>query len=269
MGEVLLIMSETNKLTIAKLATLSLIVTGDANNPNVLTDDYHLYKNLPYRTWSNLSAFFAGIDVPFEEGSRNPETQRALGQLNSSGKIYWFIQQIASDENFECLNAKVLSDERHLIKKGGDFIFIPHSTSIGVHHDISSYENLDEFVKQAKEDLKNERYWDVVTKARTILETTFREICKQHSLTEDKDINKTFTNIRKHFKMDAKKDYPDWIKSLITSTAQLVNNIAEARNTSSSAHAPKYKVGKHHAQFCLEQAISLMNFIISSNQLLK
>ena len=60
--------------------------------------------------------------------------------------------------------------------------------------------------------------------------------------------------------------YPDYIKGLITNTANLVNNIAEARNKNSSSHAPEYKPKKHHAQFCLEQAISLMNFIISVDE---
>ena len=55
-------------------------------------------------------------------------------------------------------------------------------------------------------------------------------------------------------------------KGLISNTANLVNNIAKARDKNSSSHAPEYKPKKHHAQFCLEQSMSLMNFIISVDE---
>jgi hypothetical protein len=150
-----------------------------------------------------------------------------------------------------------------------DPIFILRDIKITpIHKNIETYEHFPDFIKQAQEDLSNERYWDVITKARTILEITFKEVCKRHSLDfDDKNINATFTNIRKHFGMDAKDSkYPDYIKGLITNTANLVNNIAEARNKNSSSHAPQYKPKKHHAQFCLEQSVSLMNFIISVDE---
>lgn len=137
--------------------------------------------------------------------------------------------------------------------------------SITNHDNINDYQHLPYFIKGAWEDLSNERYWEVITKARTILEITFKEICIKCNLNfDDKNINTTFTRIRKHFGMDAKSEnYPDYIKGLINHSTTLVNSIAEARNKNSSAHAPEYTPIKHHAQFCLEQSISLMNFIIS------
>lgn len=142
-----------------------------------------------------------------------------------------------------------------------------NSNTIASHDSVNTYEHLSDFIKQAWDDLSNERYWEVITKSRTIIEITFKEICKRHTLAFENDINKTFTNIRKHFGMDAKNnEYPDYIKGLITFTANLVNNIAEARNKNSSSHAPEYKPKKHHAQLCLEQSISLMNFIISADE---
>ena len=62
-------------------------------------------------------------------------------------------------------------------------------------------------------------------------------------------------------------NYPECIKGLISASVAIVNNIANARNIMSTAHAPKYKPKKHHAQFVLEQSISLMNFITAISEL--
>lgn len=141
-------------------------------------------------------------------------------------------------------------------------------STIQSHNNIQDYKNLEIFIKKANEDLLNGRYWEVITKAKTMLDITFKEVCRIHSLEfQKKDTNKTFTNIRKHFGMDAKDNkYPDYIKGLISNTANLVNNIAEARNKESTSHPPEYEPKKHHAQLCLEQSISLVNFIISVNE---
>lgn len=113
--------------------------------------------------------------------------------------------------------------------------------------------------------MEENKYWKVITTARTIVEITLNEICKTFNLKYiDKDIIKALNIVKEHFKMDAtNKEYPDYIKGLISAISTIVNNIANARNDVSSSHAPNYKPKKHHAKFILESAIALSNFLIS------
>ena len=255
-----------SKITASKLEILATIITGDATKQST-NSTKNLYSQLQYRTLGDLKSLFRMFEITIDDGTRHNVTLDGLIKLNEKGEIYNFITEIVCDENLECLNQKVLSQGRQIIKNEKGF-YISNAVNIDIGKNVETYEHLPDFIKQAQEDLANERYWDVITKARTILEITFKDVCKRHSLDfDDKNINTTFTNIRKYFGMDAKDSkYPDYIKGLITNTANLVNNIAEARNKNSSSHAPQYKPKKHHAQFCLEQAISLMNFIISVDE---
>jgi len=47
-------------------------------------------------------------------------------------------------------------------------------STIQSHNNIQAYKNLEEFIKEAKEDLSSERYWEVITKAKTIIDITFK-----------------------------------------------------------------------------------------------
>jgi hypothetical protein len=257
----------TDKITASKLEILATIITGDAARQST-NSTHNLYSQLRYRTLGDLQSLFRMFEITIGNGTRHNETLDGLVKLNEANKIYEFILEIVSDENLECLNQKVLSQDRQIVNDGNKFSIQNLITMPQPHKNIENYENLEEFIKTANKNLKDGDYWEVITKARTILETTFKEICTQYNLDFDSNnIVKTFGNIRMHFKMDSSnKDFPNHIKGLIANTITLVQNITEARNKSSSSHAPEYKPKKHHAQFCLEQAISLMNFIIGVDE---
>ena len=138
------------------------------------------------------------------------------------------------------------------------------SSIISTDQDIEYYKHLTKFIAKAQKHLNDGDYWEVITASRTILEITFKEIYTKKQIDyNEKNIINTYKNIKKCFQMDSlKKEYPDFIKNLINNTAQIVQNIEEARNKSSSSHAPIYKL-KHHTQFILDQSISTIDFMIS------
>lgn len=230
------------------------------------------------RTFEDFIGSILHFNVHEKYTGSKANKMREIWKNESNANIVKLLQEISDIYFKDSLKEQVLigTDEVKILQEKRKYYHgiqdvILHlksnSNTIPNHDSINTYEHLPDFIKQAWDDLSSERYWDVITKSRTIIEITFKEICKRHTLGFENDINKTFTNIRKHFGMDAKNnEYPDYIKGLITSTANLVNNIAEARNKNSSSHAPQYKPKKHHAQLCLEQSISLMNFIISVDE---
>jgi hypothetical protein len=240
-------------------------------------------NKLVQRGWAGISQFCHNVGfMEYSHGmSRAPFLKQELNKINGTNELDKIILHLLDKEHFahNALNPndtvialnKILEKNNYKII-GNNFAYrlatLTINQTICITENIEDFEHLSDFINQAQEDLQNQRYWDVIGKARTILEITFKEICRRHNLVFENDINKTFTNIRKYYEMDPKNNqYPDYIKGLITSTANLVNNIAEARNKSSSSHVPEYKPKKHHAQFCLEQSISLMNFIISVDEI--
>jgi hypothetical protein len=136
------------------------------------------------------------------------------------------------------------------------------------HEKVKDFEHLPEFIEEGGKHLNEGRYWDCITNARTIIEITLKEICLRFNLRYNDDIIKSLNVVKEFFGMNAgNKDYPDYIKGMITAISGMVNNISQARNESSSAHAPEYIPKKHHAKFILETAVSLTNFLISIMEL--
>jgi hypothetical protein len=136
------------------------------------------------------------------------------------------------------------------------------------HEKVKDFKHLSEFIEEGGKHLNEGRYWDCITNAKTIIEITLKEICSRFNLRYNDDIIKSLNVVKDFFGMNAgNKDYPDYIKGMITAISGMVNNISQARNESSSAHAPEYVPKKHHAKFILETAVSLTTFLISVMEL--
>ena len=226
-------------MKITKLEKLASIITGDIKiQPKP--------KGIEYRTEQDLQAFFNHFGIQYGLGSGKSATVACLTDAQQLGVLNQIVNDIKNDDNAFLLNEFC---DSNLIK---------------IHEKARDFEHLKEFQDEAYKEIEEGKYWEVITKSRTIIEITLKEISNRFNLNyEGKDIVRDLNTVKTFFKMDAKNShYPDYIKGLITATSNIVNNIAEARNKDSSSHAPRYKPKKHHAKFILESAISLSNFLI-------
>lgn len=124
-------------------------------------------------------------------------------------------------------------------------------------------------LENAKNDIHNEDFDSVITKARTILEEVFLQVISENN-EEIKSNGKIIEYRNKVHEILGMKKNDDWdgkVVKLIGSLNNIVTTIAELRNINSDSHgsANRKKINEAEAELVINSAVMLGNYYLKVN----
>lgn len=149
------------------------------------------------------------------------------------------------------------------------FIMKEQKTNVNVlETKLIDYKYIADLAFVAKEDLQNGNYDSVITKSRTMIEEAFCFAieAKGKSPTKDGKINSLDKQFRTQYNIHTDSNTDERIKKLLGGLTTAIQSISDMRNNNSDSHgtgSKRYRLEKHHTEFCLNAAISVANFILS------
>lgn len=171
----------------------------------------------------------------------------------------------------ESINGALYMGDNELVKIGNNYSIQSIDGEVLIPLDNIKHINR-EFVSnvtsRAIEAIKNGDYDSAITKSRTLMEEVFiYAIEMKADVYKNKgDIIKLYKQVKDLYKMDIDPKADERIKKLLSGLNTIVDSIAEMRNKSSDAHGlgdERINISKHHAQLCLNAAITVSEFILS------
>lgn len=171
----------------------------------------------------------------------------------------------------ESINGALYMGDNELVKIGNNYSIQSVDGEVLIPLDNIKHINR-EFVSnvtsRAIEAIKNGDYDSAITKSRTLMEEVFiYAIEMKADVYKNKgDIIKLYKQVKDLYKMDIDPKADERIKKLLSGLNTIVDSIAEMRNKSSDAHGlgdERINISKHHAQLCLNAAITVSEFILS------
>ena len=132
---------------------------------------------------------------------------------------------------------------------------------------LIDYKYIADLAFAAKEDLQKGNYDSVITKSRTMIEEAFCFAieAKGVSPTKDGKITSLDKQFRTHYNIHTDSNTDERIKKLLGGLTTAIQGISDMRNNNSDSHgtgSKRYRLEKHHTEFCLNAAISVANFIL-------
>ena len=129
-------------------------------------------------------------------------------------------------------------------------------------------EYISDITSRALRDIKKGEYDSAITKSRTLMEEVFMYVIETKEKVKEKkgDITKLYKQVRKLYNMDIDPKADDRIKKLLSGLNTIVDSVAEMRHKNSDSQGAgdeRINISKHHAQLCLNAAITVSEFILS------
>ncbi|WP_304017795.1 abortive infection family protein [Fenollaria timonensis] len=181
------------------------------------------------------------------------------------------LHEATVNKAIESINGTLYIGGNELVKIGSNYmvqsidgeVLIPKENIKQIDREFIS-----NITSRAIKNIKNGEYDSAITKSRTLMEEVFIYVIKmKEDVNENKgDITKLYKQVRKLYNMDIDPNADERIKKLLSGLNTIVDSIAEMRNKSSDAHGlgdERINISKHHAQLCLNAAITVSEFILS------
>lgn len=181
------------------------------------------------------------------------------------------LHEATVNKAIESINGVLYMGDNELVKIGNNYtiqsidgkVLIPLDNIKRVDRAYISY-----IISRAIEAIKNGDYDSAITKSRTLMEEVFIYAIEMKEEVKEKkgDITKLYKQVRKLYNMDIDPNADERIKKLLSGLNTIVDSIAEMRNKSSDAHGlgdERINISKHHANLCVNAAITLSEFFLS------
>lgn len=226
-----------------------------------------------------------GLDKEYKDfGTRYAELSTELSKFFKEGKensvfnAYYALLKanLVSDEIinsiFEKIDVILSADGYKIIRKGSVCTVVPFSNGIVVIEQITmlilSTDFLEQQIDKCKEKILNCDFDGSITNARSMVEEVLLEIEKELTGTRgenDGDVAKIYNRVKKLLNLSP--DMPrisTSLKQIMSGLISVVSGLGSLRSKISDSHAPEYRAQKHHALLCVNCAMTMAQFLLST-----
>lgn len=181
------------------------------------------------------------------------------------------LHEATVNKAIESINGTLYIGGNELVKIGSNYIIQSIDGEVLIPKENIKRidrEYISDITSRAIRDIKNGEYDSAITKSRTLMEEVFMYAIEMKEEVKEKkgDITKLYKQVRKLYNMDIDPKADERIKKLLSGLNTIVDSVAEMRNKNSDSHGAgdeRINISKHHAQLCLNAAITVSEFILS------
>lgn len=242
---------------------------------------------LPYKSGPKLVDFFVqfGANDQYGEGfpSRWIYTEGKVREFNNTPTLRKIIEEsfdprdlMESKSNIEDAIKQVndyLKFDGFELKKVGDFYKIHDSKGIVVEPETVKDLNHDFIMEQIEKcyyKIDQNDFNGAITNARSLVEAVMIEIIEKHEGNEIKNDGKLenlYKQVKKILNLTIDPEVlPQTIIQILSGLEAITNGLAGLSNNSGDRHANKFKTNKHHARLAVNSAMTLVDFLLESQE---
>lgn len=230
-------------------------------------NNFDVYKILPNQKYQKARKIIINLSKEMPE-DKIPEIIKVCRDVDEA--IYYLINNmmylekphIEIDAFISSLFNKYMD---YLEGKNLEVCFIEVETDIPME---LTYEHILEDVKKCDDRMNREDYSGAITSAKTLVEGVCKEILFK---IEDKEADKSlnlpalFKKVRNNLNLDTKNPTLEKpLKQVISGFINIVDGLAEIRNSNGDSHARKYIVNYHHALLVVNSAKTVVTFLFDT-----
>lgn len=265
------------------ITALQKVITGDS-----LQDGRGL---APYKTWSELVAFFATIHGLDTEGvpqeSRWKYVEAVLRRVNGTEHVKSILETAVDPARFlhtdfdvgeavEYLNDYLVYEGARLVKQGLRFRIVDAAdtataqvVSSAEQVDSLAYASIQEHVSKALGRLVSQDFDGAITTARTLLETVLVEL--DHRLPGDASDHKgellrLYRSVQRKLRLDPNDQDVASLQEILRGLTSIASGLGSLRNKMGDAHAPSFRPHRHHAVLAVNAALTVVHFLYETEQ---